>query len=284
VVLFATSETRIGTAGVRSTLLLERAVRGTVVLRDELAFDSQFAAAAGGRLEPVGHLFLLLSGRFVTGGTAHDAPVAHVLGDDELERVREGTRTFRTDGPVVHVIQLRIARAALRLPIGLVHGPVALPHACWDAAAALLDEPSALAQVIDALAVAGAVDPGLLATLCAEEPERFRRLWSGLQPLYATYGGTASLKQLSATLGMSLRQISRDAKELAKTFGFSRGYRDALLVLRLRTAVLLLAAREGTVQEVARLVGYGSPIAMARAFRDAKLPPPSVVQDALRRE
>jgi AraC-like DNA-binding protein len=283
-VLVATSETRIGSAGVRSTLLLERAVRGTVVLRDELAFDSRFAAAAGGRLEPVGHLFLLLAGRFASGGTTHAAPVAHVLGDDELERVRAGTRTFRTDGPRVHVIQLRIARAALRLPIGLVHGPVALPHACWDAAAALLAEPTALAPLIDALAAAGAIDPQLSATLCADEPERFRRLWGALQPLYVTYGGTASLKQLAATLDMSLRQISRDAKELASTFGFTRGYRDALLVLRLRTAVLLLAAREGTVQEVARLVGYGSPIAMARAFRDAKLPAPSVIQDALRCE
>jgi hypothetical protein len=38
------------------------------------------------------------------------------------------------------------------------------------------------------------------------------------------------------------------------------------------------------VAEVAKLVGYGSPIAMARAFRDAKLPAPSTIQDALRGE
>jgi transcriptional regulator GlxA family with amidase domain len=54
-------------------------------------------------------------------------------------------------------------------------------------------------------------------------------------------------------------------------------------MLRLRTAVVLLSAAEATVVEVARLVGYGSPIAMARAFRDAKLPAPSVVQAELRK-
>jgi AraC-like DNA-binding protein len=45
----------------------------------------------------------------------------------------------------------------------------------------------------------------------------------------------------------------------------------------------MLSAPEATVVEVARLVGYGSPIAMARAFRDAKLPAPSVVQAELRK-
>ena len=34
--------------------------------------------------------------------------------------------------------------------------------------------------------------------------------------------------------------------------------------------------------EVATLVGYKSIDAMGRAFRDAKLPPPSAVQDAIR--
>jgi AraC-like DNA-binding protein len=55
-------------------------------------------------------------------------------------------------------------------------------------------------------------------------------------------------------------------------------------MLRLRSAVLLLSAPDGGVAEVAKLVGYGSPIAMARAFRDADLPPPSVIQADIRGE
>jgi AraC-like DNA-binding protein len=53
-------------------------------------------------------------------------------------------------------------------------------------------------------------------------------------------------------------------------------------VLRLRAACLMLSAPAGTPSEVARAVGYGSLDAMGRAFRDASLPAPSVVQEAVR--
>ena len=39
-------------------------------------------------------------------------------------------------------------------------------------------------------------------------------MWDALQPLYTSYGGTASLKQVANSLGMSMRQIGRDAKEM----------------------------------------------------------------------
>jgi AraC-like DNA-binding protein len=278
--LIANSETRVGTAGLRSTLVLERAVRATIVLRDRLAFDTRFAAAAGGKPEAVAHMFLLVSGAFVIDGQRLAAPVAHVLADDEIERPRAGVRTFRTDGDRVHVIQLRFAKATMLAPIGIAHGPVALSPAAWDAARAVIADPNALPQLLAALA--GVITPGIVATPFADEPERFRRLWGALEPLYATYGGAASIKQIASSLQMSIRQVGRDAKELAKTFGFTGGYREWLLVARLRTAALLLSAPEATVAEVAGLAGYGSAIAMARAFRDAKLPAPSVVQEALR--
>jgi AraC-like DNA-binding protein len=275
IVLVATSELTIGAARMRSSLLVERAVRGTVILREGLAFDTRFAAAAAGRPEPVGHVFMLLDGRFVHEGGAYAAPVAFVIGDDEIERVGTKSRTFRTDGERATVVQLRIDKKHLRWPIGLVHGPIQV--AAWDAARALAEtptDPRALAALIEAL--------GIPISITLEEPERMRRLWGAIEPLYAEYGATISIKQIAAALGMSMRQVGRDAKELASTFGLGDGYRDALLVLRLRSAVLMLSAPDATVAEVARLVGYGSPIAMARAFRDAKLPPPSEVQNRLR--
>jgi AraC-like DNA-binding protein len=274
-VLVATSELAIGEARMRSTLLIERAVRGTVILREGLAFDTKFAARAAGRAEPCGHVFLLLDGRLGHDGGVHEAPVAFVMAADEIERVGGKSRTFRTDGPRATVIQLRVEKKALRWPIGLAHGPIAV--ASWDAARALAAEPTEprrLAALLAALAIPIEIE--------LEEPERFRRLWAAIEPLYAEYGATMSIKQIANALGMSMRQVGRDAKELASTFGLGDGYRDALLVLRLRTAVLMLSAEGGTVAEVARLVGYGSPIAMARAFRDAKLPAPSDVQNRLR--
>jgi AraC-like DNA-binding protein len=289
-VLVATSELRIGSAGMCSTLVFERAVRGTVVRRDNLAFDTRFAAAASGKPEPVGHLFLLLAGRWTYDtGEVLLAPVGFLLADDEMERLREASRTFRTDGERVDVVQLRIARENLRVPAGMSQGPLRISAAGWDAVRALVDtahqgNAAALVGLLEALASSSIVAGDLAPTLMAEEPERFRRLWSALAPLYSQYGATTSLKQLASSLDMSMRQVGRDAKELAKAFGIVGGYRDALLMLRLRVAVLLLSAPEATVVDVARLVGYGSPIAMARAFRDAKLPSPSVIQATVRGE
>jgi AraC-like DNA-binding protein len=287
-VLVATSETRIGTAGAHSTLVLERAVRGHAIRRDALAFDTRFSAAAAARAESAGYVFLLLAGRLVSSrGDTFAAPVAVVLADEEIESVGPASRTFRTDGEHVHVVQLRFDRRHLRVPVGLDRGPIALIPGAWDAAAAMLDgarrgDAAVLAAVLDVLAASSVITGDVIGTLCADEPERFVRLWSALQPLYATYGATLSIKQLASSLGMSMRQVGRDAKELTETFGLGGGFRDALLMVRLRMATLMLAARDATVADVAKLIGYGSPIAMARAFRDAGLPSPSTVQAAIR--
>lgn len=278
----------MGSAGARSSLLFERAIRGTLVERRQLTFDTKYAAAASGKPEPVGHLFLLLRGSLqADNGARVQAPFAFMLADDEWERRGKTSRTFRTEGDCVDVVQLRIAREHVRVPIGLGHGAVSLPPPCWDAAAALLargpaGDASVLSAMLDTLASAGVLATTLPGTVIGDEPERFRRLWDALRPLYQTYGATTSLKQLAASLGMSMRQVGRDAKELSTAFGIGGGYRDALLVLRLRTAVLMLSAPDAGVGEVARLVGYGSPIAMARAFRDADLPAPSTIQADLR--
>ncbi|CAN5592589.1 hypothetical protein BH11MYX1_BH11MYX1_19190 [soil metagenome] len=280
--LTATSQIRIGNAGMHTTLVLERSVRGTVVRRDRLAYDTRFAATVAGKAEPVGHVFLVVAGLSTpTVGEAIQCPFGVVLADDEIERLGATSRTFRTDGDQVHVIHLRYHREDIAAPIGMAAGPLRLPAGFWDSAHRVMEQPTAIGDLFDALASAGVTRP---AVRIHEEPERYRRLWDALRPLYETYGGTVSLKQLAGSLEMSMRQVGRDAKDLANTFGVGNGFRDALLVLRLRVAVLLLSGPEATVGEVATLVGYGSAIAMARAFRDAKLPPPSAVQAAVRSE
>jgi AraC-like DNA-binding protein len=261
-----------------------------VIEREELAFDTRYAAAASGKAEPVGHLFLLLRGTITTDqGERFTAPYGVMLGDDEWERPGKGggARTFRTDGPNVDVAQLRLAKENLRVPIGISAGEIKLPAGAWDAMHVLLKtapsgDAAPLARALEALAGAGVVSTAITGTVIGEEPERFRRLWDALRPLYQTYGATTSLKQLAGVLGMSMRQVGRDAKDISSAFGIGGGYRDALLMMRLRTAVLLLSAPEVGVGEVAKIVGYGSPIAMARAFRDANLPPPSVIQADMR--
>ncbi|MFT3693313.1 MAG: hypothetical protein QM831_09255 [Kofleriaceae bacterium] len=280
--LTATSEIRIGNAGMHTTLLLERSVRGTIVRRDKLAYDTRYAAAVAGKAEKVGHVYLVVSGRYApAAGEPITGPVGMILADDEIERLTPKSRTFRTDGEQIHVIHLRYERDDIISPIGMSAGALPLPDSFWTIARHVMDHPMDIGHVFDALATHNITKP---AVRIHDEPERYRRLWDALRPLYDTHGGTVSLKQLAASLDMSMRQVGRDAKDLASTFGFGNGFRDALLVLRLRVAVLLLSAPEATVADVASAVGYGSPIAMARAFRDAKLPAPSAVQAAVRGE
>jgi hypothetical protein len=139
-----------------------------------------------------------------------------VLADDEIERLREGSPTFRTDGERVDVVQLRIASKHIRAPIGMSHGPLAIPTAGWDAVSTLVahapqGDAGHVAALLDSFAAAGILDRALTQTVVGDEPERFRRLWSALEPLYSTYGATTSLKQLASSLGMSMRQVGRDA-------------------------------------------------------------------------
>jgi AraC-like DNA-binding protein len=279
--LVATNEVAVGPARVRTTFGLERVVRASVVERVGLAFDSRFAAAmpAG---PPRGTLYLVVSGRVVTPTATCDAPVALALLDGELERVVDRSRGFRVDGPRADTVELLFHREGALAPRGLAAGPVALPPACWSAAAAVVArrDAASFGALLAALADTGAIARDLGAPVGDAELGRFARIWPVFEALYGEHTGATSLKLIAGRLGMSVRQVTRDADDLAATFGLPGGYRDTLRALRLRLATLLLSA-PASIADVAARAGYGSAIAMARAFRDAGLPAPRAVQAAI---
>jgi AraC-like DNA-binding protein len=284
-VLSAESHIEFGTSTLRSTVFLERRLRLHMVRRDRLLFDTAFAAPAKARTS-FAHLFAQLSGTFViAGGPPIPAPCAFVLAETEFDRVVPGALTFRSFGAHCTIIEARVLATDLRRPVGLTHGPVELAPAVWAAYHALQDTRSeaAVHDLVAALDASGVVSHEMAASVVAAEPERFLRLWAVMRPLYQSHATSASLKQIAALADISLRQLGRDFRDLTRTFGlFGAGFRDAMRVLRLRAAVVLLSAPGGTPSDVARTVGYGSLDAMGRAFRDASLPAPSVVQEAVR--
>jgi AraC-like DNA-binding protein len=284
-VLSAFSQLAFGGGLLRTTVFLERRLRLHVVQRDRLLFDTAFAPPARVPSAWV-HLFVQLSGTFVpSGGPTLTAPCAFVLAETEFDRVTHGAQTFRSFGARCTIVELRLPVADVRPPIGLGHGPVPLGTTVWDAYHALAGEPGepAVHHLLAALAGTGVVSADLTASVVAEEPERFRRLWAVMQPLYQHLATSASLKQIAALAGLSLRQLGRDLADLTRTFNlFGSGFRDAMRILRLRAAVLLLSAPDATPNDVARVIGYSSLDAMGRAFRDAALPPPSLVHSAVR--
>jgi AraC-like DNA-binding protein len=284
-VLSATSHLAFGGGTLRSAVFLERRLRVHVVRRDRLLFDTAFAPPS--RLPSASvHLFVQLSGTFVPAGRpALAAPCAFVLAENEFDRVTPGARTFRSFGTRCTIVEVRLPGADVRPPIGLDHGPVPLAAPVWDAYRALAADSGELAvhRLLAALAGTGVVSTDLTASVVAEEPERFARVWAVMQPLYEHLATSTSLKQIASLAGLSLRQLGRDLTELTRTFGlFGSGFRDAMRIVRLRAAVLLLSAPDATPADVARVVGYSSLDAMGRAFRDAALPPPSLVLSAVR--
>jgi len=284
-VLAAESHIEFGTSTLRSTVFLERRLRLHMVRRDRLLFDTAFAAPAKAKTA-FAHLFAQLSGTFtIAGGPPIPAPCAFVLAETEFDRVVPGALTFRSFGARCTIIEARVLATDLRRPIGLAHGPVELAPPVWAAYQALQETrgEAAVHDLVAALDASGVVSHEMAASVVAAEPERFLRLWAVMRPLYQSHATSASLKQIAALAGISLRQLGRDFRDLTRTFGlFGAGFRDAMRVLRLRAAAVLLSAPGGTPSDVARTVGYGSLDAMGRAFRDANLPAPSVVAEAVR--
>lgn len=283
--LSATSTRPFGQSTLKTTIFLERRFRAHLVVRDRLLYDSTYAPPAK-KPSAFVHLYAQLTGSFsVDRGPATVGPQAYVLAETEFDRMMPGSPTFQSSGAPGTIVELRVPATSLRLPIGLRNGQIKLPTAVWDAYAALEAAPGdqALHQLMVRLGEADVLSKDLTSSVVAEEPERFVRLWQVLRPLYEDLATSASLKQIAIVAKLSLRQLGRDLGDLTRTFGlFGAGFRDAMRVLRLRAAVLLLSAPGGTPSDVAKAVGYGSLDAMGRAFRDAQLPAPSVVQEAVR--
>lgn len=283
--LTATSTRTFSRSTLQTTIFLERRFRAHLVTRDRLCYDSRFAPPSK-RASSFVHVYASLRGTMeVAGEPPTTGPQVYVLAETEFDRVGPMSKTFRSSGSPAVIIELRIPGADMRRPVGLANGPIDVPSAVWAAYQALeakrTDE--AVQALLVELATAGIVSRELADSVVREEPERFERLWTVLKPLYQDLATSASLKQIAALAKLSLRQLGRDLGELTRTFNlFGAGFRDATKILRLRAATLFLSAPDATPSDVARAVGYGSLDAMGRAFRDAALPAPSVVQDAVR--
>ena len=94
---------------------------------------------------------------------------------------------------------------------------------------------------------------------------------------------TPTVQEVSSAVGVSNRSIDRHVGDFMETFGhLGTGWRLATRHLRIKLAVMLLSADEMSITEIAKTTSYGSVDVMARAFRDAGLPAPSVVRGRLR--
>lgn len=285
------TERAFGEARFSATFVIAAQYFVNAVTRTGLVYDSRFVPPRSAETSTV-ILYLIRQGELVLYAPERRAlrgPIAVLLGENDFEG-RAGTAglPFRTSGSPFEAIEVRIARSDLLVPGGSGVPTVALPDAIWTAArevtalAARRDPPEqAVGELMRALTDAGIVAPRLVQQDAAASAS-YERIWMAARPAAEAFDLPMSLDGLALMAGLSLRQINRDIASFVSAFRVPfTAWRELLRRLRIKSAVLGLSVGDLPIHEVARLAGYGSAEALARAFRDAGLPPPSRVRSAL---
>ena len=293
--LVASSDRHFSTSRLQTTLFVERKFRASFVMRDRLMYDTKYAPPSL-RANSFVHFYINMNGTIeVLGKPPVTGRQAWVLAETEFERVTPESLTFRSYGEPTVLLELRVPERDVTAPIGIRQGALPLSDELWAIAermkttfVAKPEDSEAQLQTLvfafmERLRDEKLITSDLVSSAVRKEPDQYVRLWNAIRPLYANYNTSASLREVAQNANVSLRQLGRDLKDLTRTFGlFGDGFRDAIRVLRLRVAVMLMSAPDATASEVSHVVGYGSLDAMGRAFRDAKMPPPSTVLAAVK--
>jgi AraC-like DNA-binding protein len=289
--LVVRSSKALAGATLTSTLVFARRLWLNIIQREGLALDTRFAPASRREPRTGTCVYLLLRGRFaVHGGASFDGPVALAFSEQFLEGAR-GVRdaTFCIDGSPFVAIEIHLAQADAVMATA---SPVLLTVSTrtWDCVAriaelarASTDEPLlavALVDLLGSLAEHAVVSREVVREVRAPVP--FERLLRAVRPIAERFALAATLDELSQSGNSSPRQLDRGMRDFLRAFPLvGTTWRATSVHMRLKIAVLFLSAKGATVNDVAHAVGYGSTEAMARAFRDAGIPSPSFIRDAL---
>jgi AraC-like DNA-binding protein len=275
-----------GPVAADTVVVIDRAVWALAVRRRGLVFDSRFISPVPIRRD-IATLYVIAAGWMQPHGEdAQPGPSLWVLREDELEQVAPGGRTFRCGGALAITATIVVPVRHVRVPIGLAHGPRPLGPRSVAVMDDLHDAPSiagkkdAFRELLADLAEQGIVERAVVDELGVHEPPTLVRMWNAVAAIYERQDTALYVDLLASLSRLSPRQVQRESKEIAARMGF-HGFRDVVRNARLRRASMLLSAVELSVTDVARVVGYGSVDAMGRAFRDAGLPPPRDVRDAI---
>ena len=269
-------------------------VWSVVVERAGLTLDTRFVPAARDAPRARRCVYILLRGAWTIHGEREErlvAPCVFVVSEEQLEGAR-GRRpyTFSAGGEPFQAIEVHVDEADVRVACASRPALVRAESRVFDDAVAVVgsvrrDDASlerGFAALLGDLARGGVLD-GAVAELALRPSSRpVARIWAGVRPMVERLYLRPTLQELEAASGFSTRQIDRYVGRFVDTFGLvGTRWRSSVLHLRLKLAVLLLSAGDASIAEVARTVGYGSTDAMARSFRDAGLPSPGAVQQAL---
>lgn len=291
--LTASGSTRVGVACMRWAVAFGRRVRLSIVERDGLSLDTRFVPPSSHAPDHGPCLYIVLRGTWrVEGGSFEvTGPAAFVVSEEHLEGAH-GSRslTYRTDGADFSAIEVHLEAEDTSLRPGAGPISVALDERVWRAAEQVAsvhhgDErvlDTAVPALLDALGASRLVTPELATGAAWPAAPAFGRLWTAVRPMVERLELLPTVQQIAGLMGATPQEVDRHVRAFVAASGLvGTGWRAATRHLRLKMAVIMLSAKDASVADVARAAGYGSSIAMCRAFRDARLPSPGMVQQAL---
>jgi AraC-like DNA-binding protein len=293
--LVARGQRAIGSADLRWAILFAPRVWSVVVERSGLILDTRFIPAATSPVRPYSCLYFLLRGSWTLhgeGGRRFDAPCAFVASETQLEGA-EGRRpfTFSARGQPFHAIEVHAHDADLEIAPAAYPVPFRVDERVLSAAANVAHLSShddrtlerSFAEFLGHLAEQSVIGKAVAALSLRPPSKPFALLWTALRPMVERLYLNPTLQEVGGASGVSTRQLDRYVHRFVTSFGLvGERWRSSTLHIRLKLAILLLSADGASVADVARMVGYGSTDAMARTFRDAALPTPTAVQQAVR--
>jgi AraC-like DNA-binding protein len=291
--LTARGHTSIGTGALRWGVALASRFSLLVVERSGLVFDSSLVPPAP---EPMGRgvrLHVLLQGRWMSSdGRTLEAPQSLVLSAEHGEGARgERPWSCRTEGAPYCAIELRFHGDDTSLRTGSTPEGVVLGAPVWDAAHRVAlasrtgtsDMREAVRALLEVLASGSMVHSRVVRSARRAPEPGLQTVWRAFRPVIEALDLNPTVKQVCAVSGATPRELDRFVRELVVSCDLVGGsWRGVARQWRLKLAILLLSAEGASVGAVARRVGYGSTDAMARAFRDAALPPPRLVRQQVR--
>ena len=249
------------------------AVKNAHVVNEDLMLERGFVRA-GGVSRPV--MTILLGGvaRVSAYGEHHWLEPGDALVVDAKQAVH-----MRQAGEAYESIAFEWAPEFLGSPseridrAGLSAGELEEARAVWAEAR---HEACVPARVVQRLCALLGKKP--TASLDERVPARAQDLTRALDDALSDLAKQPMMDELSERLGVSTRQLNRIVKDYNETYGFNAtGWIDTRNRRRLLIGATLMTAPKATASYVAKVVGYRSATAFARALGLAGLPPPSEI-------
>lgn len=293
--LLARGDVSLGKGSLRWTVGLGPRLWCSAYTQRGLVVDTRLIAPTSEPPRESACVYVILAGALVSHAShaeaRWDSPAALILSGEQLDGAH-GKRhfTYSAIGEPLSVVELNLWTKDLLVQPQEMPPTVVVDEAILGSVRDLHTSAddvveSSIERLLRYFGDRGVISPSAVESMLRPSSTTASLLWRAFRPMAERLYLTPTLQEVGDLTGLSTRMLERYIQEFVGDFGLAGGsWRASTRYLRLRLAAILLTAEDATVNEVALRVGYRSPDAMARAFRDAGMLTPSEIQERVRAE